>query len=95
MAMQSNLIGMGRALIVVVAVVLLVYALFDIYAAPKDRVQFLPKYLWVAVVVFLVFVGPLLWVFFGQQRTKPSGPTRWSPPQPRGPDDDPDFLRGL
>lgn len=86
---------MGKALLALVVVVLLVYALFDVYAAPKDRVQFLPKYAWFVVVVLLPIIGPLLWLFFGQARTKPSGPSRWRPPQPRGPDDDPDYLRGL
>ncbi|OUZ07844.1 hypothetical protein BHE97_15825 [Aeromicrobium sp. PE09-221] len=87
---------MGKALLVVVGVVLLVYALFDLLAAPKARVRHLPKLAWVAVIVLLPYAGALLWIFFGQARQRPSsGPRNWRPRGPRGPDDDPDYLRGL
>lgn len=82
---------MGRAIILIVLVVLTVYAVFDVIAAPKNRVRFLPKWLWI-LAAFMSPIGPLLWIFFGQHR----------PPNPGrryrrglGPDDDPDFLRRL
>ena len=86
---------MGKALLVVVGVVLLAYALFDVVAAPKGRVKHLPKPAWIVVIVLLPYVGALLWIFFGQARQRPSGPRNWRPRGPRGPDDDPDYLRGL
>ena len=90
---------MGKALVVIVIVVLLVYAFFDLLATPSDRTRFLPKWLWF-VLVLIPVVGPVLWMLFGQRRDRPK------PPQPppgryggrppaKGPDDDPDFLRGI
>ena len=85
---------MGKALPIVVALVLLVYAFFDLYATPRQNVQYLPKWGWYLLVILPV-AGPLLWLFFGATKQQ-------RPPNPRpqrggavGPDDDPDFLRGL
>ena len=93
---------MGKALIVVVIVVLLVYAFFDLLATPSDRTRYLPKWLWFALVLIPV-LGPVLWMLFGQRRDKPKPPpppggqSGWPGGRPpaKGPDDDPDFLRGL
>lgn len=85
---------MGKALPIVVALVLLVYAFFDLYATPRTNVRHLPKVAWFAIVVLIPLAGPLLWLFLG------SAPSAQPPPRRRGPgavgpDDDPDFLRGL
>ena len=87
---------MGKALIVIVIIVLLVYAFFDLLATPADRTRFLPKWLWFALVLIPV-VGPVLWMLFGQRRDrpKPPPPPGYGRPPAKGPDDDPDFLRGL
>ena len=85
---------MGKVLPIVVALVLLVYAFFDIWATPRNEVRHLPKPFWFAIVVLIPVLGPLAWLFFGASR-------RATPPPQRrgygaqGPDDDPDFLRGL
>jgi hypothetical protein len=84
---------MGKALPIIVALVLLVYAFFDLYSTPRQNVQHLPKWAWF-LLVFVPIAGPLLWLFFGatkQQRPPNSRPNRGG----IGPDDDPDFLRGL
>ena len=89
---------MGKALIILIGITLLVYAIFDLIATPKDRVRFVPRPLWF-LIVLIAPVGPLLWLFFG--RLKPAAPPKpssggWTPPPgPKGPDDDPDYLRGL
>lgn len=85
---------MGKALPIVVALVLLVYAFFDLYSTPRTNVQHLPKWAWF-LLVLVPIVGPLLWMFFGSRKTPP--PPRARPPYGGavGPDDDPDFLRGL
>ena len=92
---------MARFAIGVILIVLLVYAIFDLIATPKDRVRLLPKPLWF-VIVLLAPVGPLIWLFFGRLKpTTPPNPSGggWTPPPrppgPKGPDDDPDYLRGL
>jgi len=86
---------MGKALLLMAAVVLLVYALYDLLATPRERVQHLPKIAWAAFIVLVPYVGALLWMFFGAARNRPAGGPRRQPPRPQGPDDDPDFLRGL
>jgi len=85
---------MGKALPIVVALVLLVYAFFDLYATPGSQVRHLPKWAWFLLVLVPVF-GPLLWLFFGsaQQGRPPTARPRRDGAM--GPDDDPDFLRGL
>ncbi len=90
---------MGKALILIIGVTLLVYSFFDLLATPKDRVRYLPKPLWF-LVVLITPIGPLAWLFLGQAKPaappKPGGSGGWTPPPgPRGPDDDPDYLRGL
>lgn len=81
---------MGKALIIVVVVVLSVYSLFDVIAQPKTRVRLLPKFVWVPVVLIPV-LGPIAWLALGRPRfARPSGSSR--NPRVLGPDDDPDFL---
>lgn len=88
---------MGKAILLVVGVVLLVYAVFDLVATPAAQARALPKVLWF-VVILVPVVGPLLWILWGHLKTSPPprGNTgRTPPPRPLGPDDDPDYLRGL
>ena len=84
---------MGKALLIVVPLVLLVYAFFDLYATPSYNVQHLPKPVWFAVVLIPI-AGPLLWLLMGASRS-PQPPPGHGGPDVVGPDDDPDFLRGL
>jgi hypothetical protein len=90
---------MGKAVLLVVGIVLVVYAIFDLLATPKAQVKQLPKIAWF-LIVLVPFVGPLLWIFVGHAKQAPppraGGTGGWSPPRgPKGPDDDPDYLRGL
>jgi hypothetical protein len=85
------------------------YCLFDVITSPEQEVRRLPKVLWVVIVVLLAALGGLLWVLLGRPRPKGSitgnyrgyGPPAERPQPmpraeaPRGPDDDPDFLRSL
>lgn len=87
---------MSKLLPIVIGIVLFVYALFDLIATPRRQVRYLPKPLWF-LVLLVPAVGPLLWIFCG---ANPNPPAPLSPPRPqhpsaRGPDDDPDYLRGL
>ncbi len=89
---------MGKFLLAAVAITLLVYSLFDLIATPRDQVRGLPKPLWF-VVILLPILGPIVWLVLGHQRVwrPPSGgrPAPRPPFRPKGPDDDPDYLRGL
>ena len=86
---------------VVIGLVLLafwLYCLFDVITAPDEEVRNLPKVLWVIVVVFVFAAGGLLWLLLGRPRAHPvaGGPgASGRPAAPRGPDDDPEFLRSL
>jgi hypothetical protein len=89
--------GVGKALIIVIAIVLLVYAFFDLLAIERAQVRVLPKTAWLVIVVVVPFIGPLAWILFGTARIRIPlpNPPRKDKRDPRGPDDDPDFLRGL
>ncbi|MFF5210276.1 PLDc N-terminal domain-containing protein [Streptosporangium sp. NPDC000396] len=77
------------------------YCLFDAITTPDEEARNLPKLLWVIIVVLLPLGGGLLWLLLG----RPVGPRAphalspgdrpSSPGAPKGPDDDPDFLRDL
>lgn len=88
---------MGKAVLLVLDIVLLVYAVFDLLATPADRARLLPKPLWFVIILFPI-AGPLLWILYGHVKDSPPrrGPSgRPGPPRPLGPDDDPDYLRDL
>lgn len=64
---------MGKAIPIIIVIALAVYALFDVIATPRDRVRYLPKPLWV-LVVLIPALGVAAWLVFGKVRTKPAGP---------------------
>lgn len=81
-----------------IALVLAIYTLVDCVQTPDERVRGLPKIVWVFVILLFPFAGAAGWWFAGRPRSLPlpgreSGRSR--PPRPKGPDDDPDFLRNL
>jgi hypothetical protein len=87
---------MSKLLPIVIGIVLFVYALFDLIATPPRQIRYLPKLLWF-VVILVPVIGALLWIFCGatsRPQTPPSAPSSRHP-SARGPDDDPDYLRGL
>lgn len=68
-----------------------IYTLVDCLQTEDDKVRSLPKIFWALLICFFPIVGAGAWYFAGR-------PINPRPPQPRGPigpDDDPDFLRGL
>lgn len=76
---------------------LMVFSIVDILTIARDRVQHLPKLGWVLLVVFLSFVGSLLWFLVGRE-PNPAGPRARPSRASRGPlapDDDPEFLARL
>lgn len=83
---------MGRALPFVLLLVVTVFALVEAIMTP--RAELARKGWWVAAIVLLPLVGPLLWLVVGRRsREAPGGGGAGRPPL--APDDDPDFLRGL
>jgi hypothetical protein len=87
-----------------VVVGLTIYSLVDCAQSGDDEVRSLPKLVWVILILLFPVVGPIAWLIAGRPERPSSnprgGPRRPGgsshPPQaPRGPDDDPDFLRRL
>lgn len=88
---------MPRVVLAVVGLFIWVYSVIDVIQADQAKVRRLPKGVWVVVTITLPVVGAIAWFLAG----RPGGlaPPRRQPPNrprgPMGPDDDPDFLRGL
>ncbi len=85
---------MARLILVLAVVALTVYALVDCIQADERQIRTLPKAGWIPLIVLLVGIGPLAWFFVGRPRTLPPRGNQ-GPARPRGPEDDPDFLRNL
>ncbi|WP_129665457.1 PLD nuclease N-terminal domain-containing protein [Phytoactinopolyspora endophytica] len=87
---------MTRVLPVLVALVLAVYALIDCLQTDSSKIRSLNKVAWLAIIVLIPVVGPILWLLVAKVREPRPGPVqRPSPPQPLPPDDNPEFLREL
>ncbi|HET6693883.1 MAG TPA: PLD nuclease N-terminal domain-containing protein [Pedococcus sp.] len=87
---------MLRVLPWLLAVALTIYAAVDCIQADEQRVRNLPKLVWVFLILLFWVVGPIAWFVAGRpQGGRPRPGRSHRPPPPRGPDDDPDFLRNL
>lgn len=98
---------MLRVLPFLIGLALSIYAVVDCVQTDDSRVRGLPKVVWVFVILLFPYAGAIAWFIAG--RPQPNGPpptqfNRWqdrSPggrrrnEPPKGPDDDPDFLKGL
>lgn len=72
----------------VALVALTVYALVDLLITRSNRLRAFTKPVWIAIIVLLPLIGPLLWLFIGKNKTTHIVP-------PVAPDDDPRFLGGI
>lgn len=85
---------MARVAIAVAVFALTVFALADCIQTAPRRIRAMPKPAWLLVIVLVAVIGPASWLLFGRPTRRP--PPRQRPPLgPRGPEDDPDFLRTL
>ena len=89
---------MVRFLPFLISLVLSVYALFSCIQTPDEDVPYLPKLVWIVLIVFVPFVGPIVWLLMlrmqlgrSDREVRPPKPTA----RPVAPDDDPDFLKSL
>ena len=84
---------------------LTVYCVIDAFQTDQAEIRTLPKVAWVLLVVLVPVLGPVAWLLLGRptRRSTSRGPQRhrgdrWREQgdrRPRGPDDDPDFLKDL
>jgi Phospholipase_D-nuclease N-terminal len=89
-----------RFLPFVISLGLSVYALFSCIQTRNEDVPYLPKLVWILLIVFVPFVGPIVWLLMARGQGMPLGRTpapRSNRPtgRPLAPDDDPDFLASL
>lgn len=88
---------MARVLLTAVVVFATIYAFVDCLQTNGRLLRVLPKAVWLLVVLVPV-LGPMLWFISGRVDARGGQPPvgrSGRPSGPRGPDDDPDFLRRL
>ncbi len=83
---------MGRVVLLVAVIGLGVYAFVQALQADAAQLRFMPRWLWVAVILAFPVAGPAVWIFAGRD---PARSAITEDRRPLGPDDDPDFLRKL
>ena len=87
---------MAKVLLFLIPLALTIYSVIDAIQTEDTRVLYLPKLIWIVLILLFAPVGAIAWLVTGRQRGPRSGSRGTSyPTAPRGPDDDPDFLRGL
>lgn len=73
-----------------------IYAVVDAIQTDDASVRHLPKILWILLILIFSPIGAVAWLVVGRARGQQNGRQRPNrPAPPRGPDDDPDFLRNL
>ena len=86
----------AKLLLFLIPLALTIYAVIDAIQTENTGVQHMPKLIWIMLILLFPWVGAIAWLVVGRQRGPLNG-RRGSnyPSAPRGPDDDPDFLRNL
>jgi len=87
---------MAKVLLVLIPLAMTIYAVIDAIQTEETRVLYLPKLVWIVLILLFPWVGPIAWYVTGRQRRpldRRRGPNY--PSAPRGPDDDPEFLSNL
>jgi hypothetical protein len=77
----------------VVELALLIFCLVDCISIYDSRIKVLNKIAWVFIIILLPFLGPILWLTIGKDRSANRPAERARDARPLAPDDDPDFLR--
>ena len=87
---------MPRVLLALAVLAITIYAVIDAIQTEDSRIRHLPKIVWILLILFFTPIGGIAWLITGRQRGPRTGrPGPRYPAPPRGPDDDPDFLRNL
>ncbi len=86
-----------RYLPFLISLALTVYALFSCIQTRTEDVPYLPKLVWLVLIVFVPFAGPIVWLLMSRNAGRSERPVRRTPAagRPVAPDDDPDFLATL
>jgi hypothetical protein len=82
---------MLRVLLYILPITLAIYSIADISRTDDSQIKHLPKWGWILLSILVMPIGAIAWLIAGKNRYR-------KPPKgkgPKGPDDDPDFLKGL
>ncbi|MGB5951730.1 MAG: PLD nuclease N-terminal domain-containing protein [Ornithinimicrobium sp.] len=83
-----------RILAAIALLAFTIYCVIDVVRTDKDNVRNLPKLAWVVMALLFTPAGGIAWLLAGRPKglnERGGGGNRG----PKGPDDDPDFLRGI
>lgn len=99
------------AVLVLVALGVWLYCLFEVLSTAEGDARHLPKFVWFLIVLLGFDLGAVAWLLFGRRRgfvtadvtawppdfllSRDAGAPEPSAPAPMGPDDDPEFLQQL
>ncbi|GAA2992460.1 PLD nuclease N-terminal domain-containing protein [Kitasatospora albolonga] len=84
---------MLRILPPLLVLALWVWAFIDCLTTPEEEVRYLPKVIWIIIVLLFPLVGSIAWLVAGKQRGT-LRPARTAA-APVAPDDNPEFLASL
>jgi hypothetical protein len=84
---------MARAVLVIAAIGVTIYAFIDCIRSEPERLRGLPRFLWLLLIVLIAPVGAVIWLVLGRESSGGGG--GGGGPRVVAPDDDPDFLRSL
>lgn len=85
---------MLRVLIGLAVLAFTIYTVVDVIQTEEERVQHLPKLVWLILALLFPVVGGAAWWLTGRPESIALLGSR-PPRRPQGPDDDPDFLGRL
>ncbi len=83
------------AFVLIISILIQLYSLFDCARTEQERVQKLPKWGWLILILLFGGFGGLMWLFIGRPKSSGNGRGFGQKPRIIPPDDDPDFLRKL
>ncbi|MFJ8668117.1 PLD nuclease N-terminal domain-containing protein [Streptomyces sp. NPDC093600] len=94
---------MLRALMFILPLALAIYACIDCVTTPDDEARYLPKVVWVFLILLFPVAGSVVWFAVGKPRRANAGaggrtPSAWHRNHRSewvAPDDNPDFLKSL
>jgi hypothetical protein len=87
---------MAKVILFLIPFALTIYSVIDAIQTEDTRVRHLPKLVWILLILLSApsGIGAIAWLVTGRQHRPRTGQGNY-PSAPRGPDDDPDFLRNL